>query len=66
MAKIVVLITSDDVLDPDYVPTYENDTTAFYWGAFEDSPSPNQRVLCLLDNPATREEAHQLARLRLS
>lgn len=57
MAKIIALITSDDVVDADSVPTYDDGTTAFFWGAFADSPLPNERVWCLLDGPTTREDA---------
>lgn len=60
--QILVLVTSDQMVDVDDTPDYENGTTSFYWGAFPDSPLPNRRVWCLLDSPTTEEEAHKLLR----
>lgn len=62
--KIVVIITGNQMLDEQDVPTYDNGRTAFYW---DDDDSPiGTRVWCLFEHELTPDEATKAMTDRLS
>lgn len=58
--QALVIITSDDVNDPDNVPMNTDHPHTRYWGAWDDSPLPGTRSWVLYNRePETEEEARQ-------
>jgi hypothetical protein len=64
--KVMAVITSDDVHDPDLVPTYSGGC-CYYWGAFKDSPIPDVRVFVVFNKePDSDSEAFDVVKSHLS
>ena len=62
-AELLAVVTSDMVHDADNVPTYEDKSTTFYWGAWPDNPVlPNVRVWSLFNKRVSEQDAIQIVK----